>query len=400
MVMADLIRGLENEVGVAHMNFQLRGNDSDQDEELVRNWCSQNKIVFYANKTKLTGETSTQMEARDQRYKWFMELCEEHGYTKILTAHHLDDSLETVLLNLTKGTGINGLVGIPDGNGNVVRPMLDFTKKEITEYAEKNGVSWREDRTNETCDYQRNLIRNEVVPVLQKINPSLEQTYKRTNQRIIGTSEIIAQKVSELGIEIDWESQPIVIPMEWITGSISDRVLLYEMLKPIKVSDFVVEEILATKESGRVFEVGEWTICKDREQLVISRNDFEDTKVEIHQPGKFDWRNLEILVETIPKGSMASDAEIGQFEAEDLEFPIKVRSWKDGDHFVPLGMSGKKKLSDFMIDQKIPRTLKKNIPIFENKNGEIFWVGGYRIDDRFKVKDGDQKIIQITIGER
>ena len=403
MVLAHLFHSSKYEIHVAHMNFQLRGEDSNNDEKFIREWCKSRGVPFFLKRVELSKQgKSTQMEARDLRYDWFQELLKEQELSKILTAHHLDDSLETVLLNLTKGTGINGLTGIaPLSRLHIVRPLLNFQKSELLQYAEDEGIAWREDRSNKSVDYQRNQLRNIIVPELLKINYSLQKTFRNTQKRLRGTQQLMQRVVREVSESIDWEAEPLVIPLSWRQYDLSDGVVLYELLSRFGVSSTEVEDILSAKESGKVFLIKKHLINYDRGRLIIrALNECEDilTPVVINEPGLYDYNNIRIKVSLTCDKSISKKQNDIKLDASLVEFPIVVRPWKTGDRFSPLGMSGKKMISDFMIDLKIPITLKKDIPIFESHK-EILWVGGHRIDERFKITDKTTECLRIEIQE-
>lgn len=407
IVLVHLLKELSYDVSVAHMNFQLRGEASDQDEFLVEAWSESNRIVCHTQKVETKAVTkeegiSTQMAARNLRYEWFEGLCVEHGYQKIVTAHHLNDSFETVLLNLTKGTGIKGLVGIPPINEKVIRPLLEISKEEILAYADKNKMKWREDASNSDPKYQRNLIRNEVVPLLQTINPSLLSTFKSTIARMAGTNELIQEMVKTIHKE-NFSSEGVEqLSMKWFDGSAGHLVILSELLRSYGASYSLTCEIGESHESGKTFLTLSHTILHDREQLIFTKNKNSEIKsIEILKPeGTYSWGNCEISLKVIRSDEVVfGDERVAYFDASKVTFPILVRSWKEGDWFIPMGMKGKKKVSDFLIDTKIPVTLKNSIPIFES-GGEIMWVGGYRLDGRFKVAEDSWEVLKVRINIR
>lgn len=403
MVLLHVLKELDYDISVAHMNFQLRGDASDQDETFVRDRCAHLKVSFASKKVDIESEKrenglSTQMAARKLRYDWFDELCHENGFTKIATAHHLNDSFETMLLNLVKGTGIKGLSGIPATNDKVVRPLLDNAKEDLTKYAKDEGIIWREDSSNADSKYQRNLIRNEVIPFLEKINPSLIETFKSTSDRVIGANAVVENVVDQLRKE-HWNESEGELSLTWFDGSEGHVLLLSELLRPYKVSYTLACEIGEEHSSGKIFLTSTHKVVYDRERLLFRQTESESIKpIEILEAkGTHKWGDWKIIMGLVDRDDIQFGSEReGYFDEGQISFPLKVRSWKEGDLFIPLGMKGKKKISDFLIDQKIPLISKEGIPILESK-GEIIWIGGFRLDDRFKVQNNSIRAVKIEI---
>ncbi len=403
MTLINILRSLDFDVSVAHMNFQLREEASNQDEEFVKNWCDMHEIACHTRRVDTIDvaekdQISTQMAARQLRYDWFQELCKEHGYKRIATAHHLNDSLETVLLNLTKGTGIRGLAGIPATNGKVIRPFLEISKEEILAYAKESKLKWREDASNADTKYQRNLIRNEVVPLLEKINPSLIETFISTGTRMTGTNELIQQLVETIRNE-NFAEGGQQLNMLWYDGSAGHVVVLSELLRPYGVSYSQACDIGKNHPSGKIFYTTTHQIVYDRDRLVFNKVEnlsIEPIDIESSE-GKYIWGKCKISIENVNSVDIKFDnSNVAYFDAGKIVFPIKIRQWSEGDWFIPFGMKGKKKVSDFFIDTKIPLTLKNRIPIFES-GGNVIWIGGYRVDDRYKVGDSLMRCIKITV---
>ncbi|MCP4458593.1 MAG: tRNA lysidine(34) synthetase TilS [Cytophagales bacterium] len=406
IVLVHLLKELAHDVAVAHTNFQLRGEASDKDEQFVKDWCESNGVVCHARRVNTAGVAdqqgiSIQMAARELRYSWFEELLEEHNYQKIATAHHLNDSLETVLLNLTKGTGIRGLAGIPAVNERLIRPLIEITKEEILAYAKERDLKWREDTSNADSKYQRNFIRNEVVPLLRNINPSLLETFKSTSDRICGANELIQEMVNTIRNENFNTEGEERLNMLWFDGSAGHLVILSELLRPFGVSYSLACEIGEGHESGKVFLTTSHTILYDRDQLIFTKNEnLVSEPLEITKPEEtFVWGNWKITVNMVnPEDAVFGDEQVAHFDASKAIIPITVRFWQEGDWFIPLGMTGKKMVSDFMIDNKIPLTFKSKIPIFDS-GSKIMWIGGYRVDDRYKVGEETKEVVRVEIRE-
>lgn len=404
MVLVHLLKESGYSISVAHLNFQLRGEASDQDESFVLNWCESNGVTCYSKKTETKSVAkkegiSTQMAARKLRYEWFEGLCKEHGYQKIAIAQHLNDSLETVLLNLTKGTGIRGLVGITPMNEKVIRPLTEMTKEEIVDYAKKHNLKWREDASNKDSKYQRNLIRNEVVPLLQRINPSLLLTFKSTNDRMTGINELMQEMLKTISDENFSTEGGGRLNMKWFDGSAGHLVLLSELLRPYGASYSLACEVGETHQSGKTFLTFSHKILYDRDQLLFTKN--ERLGIEPRKISKSEkigeWSKWKISLEEVSAEEVVFGSnQVAYFDASKVVFPILVRSWQEGDWFIPLGMTGKKKVSDFLIDEKIPLTLKNQLPIFESEGG-IMWIGGYQIDERFKLCESSDEVLKVEI---
>lgn len=410
VVMCDLFAKAKINFVIAHCNFGLRGEESNEDEMFVKKLSIKYKVTFMVTTFQTadfaeTEKISTQMAARILRYEWFEKVRKEQNCDYIATAHHQNDVLETVLLNLTKGTGIAGLHGIRIKNGRIIRPLLFAEKETIFDYVVENQVIWREDSSNESNKYQRNLIRNEVVPLLKQINPNLENTMQHTVERIAAVEDIFEQEMDMLRKQITWsDSQAVFMNYKAIQNLSQPVIKLSELLKPYHFTYQQSQDIFEAfdKESGKTFLSPTHTIVKDRTELVITQKSLQsfvsqvitvddealivnNLKLEI---GKFFERTEDFVVPTARK--------IACLDADKIRFPLQLRKWKEGDWFCPLGMNKKKLISDFLIDQKVPLNLKKEVCLLTS-NGSVVWVMGMRIDDRFKVTDKTEKLILLKI---
>ncbi len=420
VVMLDLFCGANRGDGrfnfaVAHCNFQLRGKDSDDDQIFVENLCKENNVVFhtttfdtkaYAKKNKI----SIEMAARTLRYEWFESLRQELNFDYIATAHHLNDSIETVLLNLTKGTGISGLKGISAKKGHIIRPMLFASRKEIDAYVAAQNLSWREDSSNASNDYQRNLIRNQVVPLLKKINPNLDETFARNLERFQSLEADFRKNLSHFKATVMREENGVFfLKISNIKYWQSANYYLEELLKEFGFNYFQSKEIFNSLDglSGKVFHSENFTLLKDREELVISLPSTSEKSVllsisldEINQEQSFDFLNnkLRFTVLSIEEidGKFERNNAILFADFDKIKFPITLRTWQKGDWFIPLGMKGKKKISDFLINKKIPLNLKKNIFLLTSQDATL-WVVNHRADDRFKLTDSTRKVLRVEV---
>jgi tRNA(Ile)-lysidine synthase len=310
--------------------------------------------------------------------------------------------METTLLNLIRGTGIHGLTGIPSKNDAFLRPFTFVTKAEIMTYATSLHLTWRSDASNSEVKYQRNKIRNLVVPILEEINPSLIATFRNTLERLEGTAQVVNERVKEIKKLHFKSGKPNELSLGWFQHNSMGLVILSELLKPYQVSYTMVKDIAQTHLSGKLFYSDSHQLLYDRGKLLITplKEDVHAV-LNIPKPGIYAWQNVQIQIEQVSAEAFSASTETNTVfvDATTVDFPITVRSWQQGDWFVPLGMSGKKKLSDFMIDRKIPLTLKQHIPIF-CCGAHIIWVGGYQIDDRFKVRPTSKELLKIKLSSR
>ena len=410
VVMCDLFSKAKINFVIAHCNFGLRGEESNEDEMFVKKLSIKYKMPFMVTTFQTadfaeTEKISIQMAARILRYEWFEKIRKEQNCDYIATAHHQNDVLETVLLNLTKGTGIAGLHGIRIKNGHIIRPLLFAEKETIFDYVVENQVIWREDSSNESNKYQRNLIRNEVVPLLKQINPNLENTMQHTVERIAAVEDIFEQEIEMLRKQITWaDTQAVFVNYKAIQTLSQPVIKLSELLKPYHFTYQQSQDIFEAfdKESGKIFLSPTHTLVKDRTELVITQKSlqsFVSQVITIYDEeliidnlkltmGKPFERTEDFVVPTARK--------IACLDADKVRFPLQIRKWKEGDWFCPLGMNKKKLISDFLIDLKVPLNLKKEVYLLTS-NGSVVWVMGMRIDDRFKVTDKTEKVVLLKI---
>lgn len=404
VVLVRLFKDAGFNFAIAHCNFQLRGSESDGDEAFVRELAGLNHVSCFVrsfdtkNYAAMHG-VSIQMAARDLRYAWFADLIAEHGIKYIATAHHLDDSLETVLFNLAKGTGISGARGILPKQNNLIRPLLFASKEDILSYARNNGLQWREDSSNESTKYSRNLIRHEVIPVLKKINPSLVSTFMQTRQRLEDAEKVLMQKVDQVRSEsFSFQGEDVYVPKEAIARQ--PATVVEELLKPYSVNWQQVQEILSGLDglAGKVFLSGSHQLNIDRSHLIISPLKGEVGEEYIQSQDEFVGNEVVKLRCYLADdtGKVLRKKNEASVDFDRLNFPLKLRKWKEGDVFCPLGMRGKKKVSDFMIDEKIPLNLKERVCVIESA-GEVVWVVGHRVDDRFKVRPDTKRIFNMVM---
>nr|WP_068891408.1 tRNA lysidine(34) synthetase TilS [Pedobacter panaciterrae] len=402
VLMAHLFKLAGFDFGIAHCNFNLRADESQRDETFVRMLATSMEVPFYVTHFKTKNyaadhKISTQMAARDLRYNWFEEIREANNYNFIALAQHQDDAMETVLLNLTRGTGIAGLHGILPKREKLIRPLLFLSREQINELIANNNVDFVEDSSNLSVDYARNKIRINVIPHLKEINPNLEQTFDQNIQRFSETELVLQKVVSELRHSLLVKKQNnLHLPIAKVKALTPQRLLMFELLRPYGFSEFVVIELLQalSKQSGTSFYSSSHRITIDREDMILSPLAEENQHLAfIHindQSVKLSQHTM--LMSFIDKPFFDKDTDKAFVDVDKLLFPLILRTWQSGDKFMPFGMKSFKKLSDFFIDMKVPLIEKDNIPVLVNGNGEIIWLAGMRQDERYKVTPATKKI--------
>ena len=380
---------------IAHCNFMLRGEDADKDQHFVKSYAQHHSLSFFTTNFDTKSYSakygfSIQMAARELRYDYFKTLMQENNFDYLVTAHHADDSLETILLNLGRGTGLLGLSGISGNRNQILRPLLSFSKTEIENMARSLNLTWREDASNAKTDYQRNYIRHKVLPVFKENFPGFEKSFDKTQNQLLDESELyshlIKEKINELEIVGDKTRK---LPIKDISEIPGLRSLLHHWLQPFGDFDLTALINCLEGESGRVFDGGAYQLLVDRDFLILKPSE-ESTTVsyQIHEGETEKNTPLHLTFGTISTESITlhKDKNLALLDKDKLSFPLTLRKWKSGDYFIPLGMKGKKKLSDFLIDQKVNRFEKDNTWVLTSGN-EIAWVVNHRIDDRFKISD-------------
>ena len=389
---------------VAHCNFKLREKESDLDEKFVRDLAIKNNIKFYTksfNTKKLSSNynKSIQMVARELRYSWFEELSKELNVKHILTAHHLDDSLETFLINLSRGSGIDGLLGIPKVNDTVYRPLLIFKKDEILSYAKENKISWREDSSNRKQDYLRNQIRIEVLPKLKEINPNLLDNFSKSIDRLQQSKSIIKDKIDDFIKNVSFtRDEKIYFEINKIKKVTNIDAYLYELLKRYNFTQWDDIRGLLDSQSGKQIISKTHKLLKDREHLILVKNsEVENKTALINKSSKEVAVSLGKIKLSIAKKISKEDSDVIYLDSAKLDFPLKVRNLLSGDYFYPFGMNGKKKVSKYLKDKKISIYDKDKVLILETSKNKIIWVVGMRLDDRFSVTDNTKEITKIKL---
>lgn len=393
-------------IGVAHCNFQLRDKAADEDELFVQQTCQQLNIPFhsirfdtaeYAEKHKI----STQMAARELRYNWFEEIKTTHHYHFIATAHHQNDVAETMLINLTKGSGLSGLHGIKAKNNNVIRPLLCFTSDEIQQYIKNNNIVFREDQSNASVKYVRNKIRHEVLPKLAEINPNIIDTLNETAKHLLATENILDQKIEEEKKHcFTTENEVVKINIKQLRELSPLTTYLYYFLSPYHFNFDDCEQIALSLNgnSGKQFFSTTHQLIKDRDFLLLTpKTEKQPEPIIIHTINDFSKSPINIKLELIENKNITfkTAKNIAYLNADKIDFPLRFRKWKEGDNFTPFGMKGKKKLSDYFIDEKFSLPEKEATWLLTDKNDNIIWVVNFRTDNDFKVNSTTKTILLL-----
>lgn len=404
MVLAYLLLKTKVQFVAAHCNFHLRGEESDGDEKFVRDFCEKNGIQcfvkhFETEKFAKERGLSIEMAARDLRYAWFEELRQQLGYDKIAVAHHADDQAETFFINLLRGAGLRGLKGMLPQNGVIIRPLLWASREQIRQYAVENQIVWREDHTNAESVYLRNKIRNQLLPVFDELQPEARQGLYKSLEHLASENELyrelLKEKLDEI-VECDGDVQRL--PYSAFSIQHSAFQLLFEWLRQFGFNPDQCRFIFEAMETGVGNKYYSPTHC-----LVIGR-----TELQLSEIKNVDEREIKIEVgeegidEPIPlqfsrfektDGFVIDKSpKIAQLDFDKLKFPLTLRHWRHGDRFHPLGMKGSKLLSDFFVDQKFTERQKSSVWLLTSSDGDIVWVVGWRIDDRFKVTNETKNI--------
>lgn len=390
---------------IAHVNYKLRGEASEGDARFVKELANKNKVDFYyeefeTEKIAEENKEGIQQTARKLRYRFFNSVAQQHNFQKIAAAHHINDSLETSLYNFSKGSGIKGLKGIKAINGNIIRPLLFATREQLEEYANENRLSWREDASNASLKYKRNLIRHQVVPVLKQINPSLEETYARNIRRLNSSEEIVGHYAkAAYGKCVTQVQNGFKISVPELLKCKGVEVILDLWLSEFGFNFIQVEDIVTHLQgsSGKVFLSGTHQATIDRNVLwveLIDSGQIAPTKFSENEHKTVgDYSLISRIIESADY-HLTKKESVAALDYERLKLPLTIRPWQQGDFFYPLGLKGKKKLSDFMIDRKIALNLKKRI-LVATSGADIVWIVGMRIDDRYKITSETKRVFEI-----
>lgn len=406
IVLVDLLKRTGMSFGISHCNFQLREEESNADEELVMGLAADCDVAFHVKHFETEAyskehKVSIQMAARELRYTWFEELRLEHRYRVIATAHHLNDSVESFFLNLVRGTGIRGLTGIQPKNKSIVRPLLFARKEEIVEYANQKKLRFREDASNSEDKYKRNFIRQNIIPQLEQLNPSFIETMVETISKLNLAKDAYQVYVDGLKTELLEGDDSVKINIENLKNLAPLPAVLYELISSYGFNKSDTADIYASLdgEPGKQFLSATHRLIKDREHLLIDpiAGD-EGEAILIEEDTMNISRPIPLTFELRSKDGLEIPTSRSKacLDHAKLKYPLTLRSWSKGDSMQPLGMSGRKKLSDIFIDQKIPMNEKENIFVLES-DGEIAWIVGHKIDDRFKTTEATETVCLIEL---
>ena len=403
VVLFHLLHKLNYDVSLAHCNFKLRGKESDLDEEFIKNLnqISSNQIFtisFDTEKYAKEHKLSTQIAARELRYNWFQKLITEHKFDYVLTAHHADDNLETFLIHLTRGSGLDGFTGIPKVNGNIVRPLLAFSREEILNYAKDYDLEWREDASNASNKYIRNKIRHQVLPVLKEINPSVLDSFATTIENLQESKQIIEDSIENIASEVlKKEANFIKIDIEKIKELSNPKAYLYQLLKSYHFTEWNDVYDLLNAQSGKQVFSKTHGLLKDRDVLILSKIDLSNSiemAFQIEEEITEITNPIHLTFEEVFEKSTENKQTI-YVDKDLLKYPLILRKWEKGDYIYPLGMQGKKKLSKYFKDEKFSLIDKENTWLLCNAENQIMWIVNHRQDRRF-VKNNNLKISVLS----
>ena len=375
----------------AHCNFHLRGEESDRDELFVRRLCDEQHVIlhvvnFATEEYARQNGLSIEMAARELRYEWFEELRKKTESAVVAVAHHLDDSVETFLLNLSRGTGINGLKGIQVKNGFIVRPLLEVNREDILDYLQYLGQSYVTDSTNLANVYVRNKIRLDIIPLFRLINPSFSESVSETANRLSEVAAVYQSAMKKSLKRVCCSPHQVVISL--LKEEDSPSCVLHEWLSPFGFNSSQVHDILKSlnSESGRLFYSREWQLLRDREHLILRR--------------RGEKCPLPALVTQIKQRTseykISKAKNIACLDAEKVQMPLEIRKWKSGDTFIPYGMKGSKKVRDYLRDRKMS-LFEKEEQLVVISGGQIVWLVNERVDQRYSITDATRTILEIKV---
>lgn len=404
VVLTHLCHQMGLNIALAHCNFHLRGKESDGDEQSVKQLADALGLELFTQDfdTKSYAESnkqSIQIAARELRYTWFQDLANQLKFDYILTAHHADDNLETFLINFTRGTGLEGLTGIPEVNNIFVRPLLPFSSEAIAHYAKSNNITWREDSSNASTKYVRNKLRHDLIPILKEINPSLLQSFQTTISNLNDTTTIVKDKIEDVlseAIELKDDYKTVFRISEFKKLS-NPKAYLFEIFKAYGFTEWNDVLNLLDAESGQQVLSATHRLIKNREHLLLSElGSKNEESILISQKNTKVETPLGTLFFDEADAIIEKQNNIIYVDGNKLNYPLTLRKWQNGDFFQPLGMSGKKKISKYLKDEKVSILDKEHIWVLCSGE-DIIWVLNKRADNRFKVTDNTKNILKITL---
>lgn len=405
VLMAHLFNEAGFNFGIAHCNFNLRDLESEKDEQFTSDLALELDVPFFSSsfdtlKHSKQHHVSIQMAARDLRYQWLEEIRSDFDYQYIAIAQHQNDVMETMLLNLTRGTGIAGMHGILPKKGRIIRPLLFLKRDEIDKMVIDRDIVYREDSSNLSTKYARNKIRMEVIPVLKELNPVLEETFESNRKRFEELEIVLEKRLSELKSQLFKLVKPdeYEIDLQGLKNLDPADTLLYGLFHPFAFTESILQDVKRSwdGEPGKIFSSVSHDLHLDRKRIILAKKKGPlESAVNIEDKvTSLNWNEKKYTAETISIDHFILKKEkyVAQLDFDLLNFPLTLRLWNEGDRFQPLGVNGTKKLSDFFIEQKVPLIRKKEIGILVNGNGDIIWIAGFRIDERYKIKSNTKKV--------
>lgn len=428
MCMADLFlnSAVKRRLALAHCNFHLRGEESDSDEALVREWAEEHGIIFIKKdfdtlEYAASNGVSIEMAARELRYRWFAEVCREQGFSALAVAHNANDNAETMILNMLRGTGVKGMTGmrrsspLPGSDALLIRPLLDFPRKDIHKYAVSYGLQWHEDRTNADSTYKRNCIRNEIFPLFGRLNPSFLTTLNEDMERFAQVQSVADEYVRSVSEEVARfdESGLPAIDHKKLTSKKNWEYILFRLLEPFGFTSSAVADLAAVLKSsgtvsGRKFFAGEYVAVTSAWEIVISpvavpvvrqvSPIVETTDVIVNEPGIYSLNGVKFSVSLSDDvKNVRTGKDETKFDTAKIPFPFTVRHWKNGDWMRPLGMKGRRKLSDIFVDLKFSLPEKEKALVIADEGSHILALIGHRIDDSVKVTKDSTSVTVIRL---
>lgn len=410
MAMLHLFHQAGFNIGVAHCNFKLRGADADKDEELVIETAQALHIPVYTTRFATQAyasenKISIQMAARELRYSWFEQMRQQHNYQHIAVAHHQNDAVETLLINLIRGTGIDGLGGPKPKNGYIIRPLLAFGVTEIEQYIQQHHIVYREDSSNSSTKYLRNKVRLEVLPLLQQMNPAIVSTLTHTISRMEDTAAI--QKVYIASCKeqlLRKETAHWTIHIADLQQTAAPQTVLYFLLTDFGFSAAVATDVFTALngQAGKAFLSPTHRVIKDRELLYIEQLPTTETVQQMHfslTDNRVIFNACELHIQVLDAADIVADKNLAFLDAALLTEPLTIRYWQTGDSFTPLGMHTKKNISNFLTDLKLPLPEKEKQAVVLSGN-TIVWVVGQRIANEYKITANTKKTVLLTVKNR
>lgn len=405
MVLLHLFLSSGLNFSVAHCNFKLRGEDSELDEQFVRKYCKNHDVELFVRQFDTLqlkkSQESVEMLARKLRYDFFEEIIQKENFDFLVTAHHLNDNIETFFINFLRGAGVKGLAGIRKFRQKTFRPLLQFSKKEILEYAKENNLSWREDLSNQTLDYLRNKIRHQIVPELETINSSFLKNANKSLSILRKTQNFIENEAQLLlkKITLETSENKTVISLNELKSA--DEIIQFEIFSRFGFDNEKIIHKILKAQTGKYFENEKYKIWIDRDTLILQNkiNNLEEENKEIiiekesfsiEKPFNFEIFESDNFISVENKNTELVDL-------EKITFPLKLRKYRTGDYFYPVNGNGKKKISKFLKDNKISNPDKENIWVLCNSDEKIIWLLNHRLDDRFKLTPETKKALSLKL---